>query len=152
MIKSAGILVYRYNKNVLEVLMCHFGGPYREHVDKGGWSIPKGEVDGNEKLLDCAKREFFEETNLKITTELKYLGSHKVSHRKLAIIFYTCCDYDLSHCKSNTFEIEYPKGSSKMQSFPEMDRFLWMDIKTAKEKIVPSQVYFLERLEDSLKK
>ena len=152
MIKSAGILVYRYNKNVLEVLMCPFGGPYREHVDQGGWSIPKGEVDGKEKLLDCAKREFFEETNLKITTELKYLGSHKVSHRKLAIIFYTCCDYDLSHCKSNTFEIEYPKGSSKMQSFPEMDRFLWMDIKTAKEKIVPSQVYFLERLEDSLKK
>ena len=152
MIKSAGVLVYRYNKNNLEVLMCHFGGPYREHVDKGGWSIPKGEVDGKEKLLDCAKREFFEETNLKITTELKYLGSHKVSHRKLAIIFYTCCDYDLSHCKSNTFEIEYPKGSSKMQSFPEMDRFLWMDIETAKEKIVPSQIYFLEKLEDSLKK
>ena len=68
MIKSAGVLVYRNNKNNLEVLMCHFGGPYRENVDIGGWSIPKGEVDRKEKLLDCAKREFFEETNLKITT------------------------------------------------------------------------------------
>ena len=132
--------------------MCHFGGPYRENVDIGGWSIPKGEVDKEEKLLDCAKREFFEETNLKITTELHYLGSHKVSHRKLAIIFYTCCDYDLANCKSNTFEIEYPKGSNKIQSFPEMDRFLWMDIETAKEKIVSSQVYFLEKLEEVLKK
>jgi len=152
MIKSAGVLVYRNNKNNLEVLMCHFGGPYREHIDIGGWSIPKGEVDRGEKLLDCAKREFFEETNLKVTTELQYLGSHKVSHRKLAVIFYTCCDYDLSNCKSNTFEIEYPKGSSKIQSFPEMNRFLWMDIDTAKEKIVPRQVYFLEKLEEILKK
>ena len=42
MIKSAGVLVYRNNKNNLEVLMCHFGGPYRENVDIGGWSIPKG--------------------------------------------------------------------------------------------------------------
>ena len=148
--KSAGILVYKLENNTPKVLLCHFGGPFWKGIDKGGWSIPKGELSEDEDILSAAKREFKEETNLSINEDLKYLGSKKVSHRKLAIIFYTLKDFDLSKCKSNTFKLEYPRDSGKYQDFPEMDKYEWMDISKAKEMIIPNQLYFICRLEDVL--
>lgn len=148
--KSAGILVYKIEDNVIKVLLSHFGGPFWEEIDKGGWSIPKGELFDGEDILTAAKREFNEETNLNINGELKYLGSKKVSHRKLAIIFYTMNDFDISKCKSNTFKIEYPRGSNNYCDFPEMDKYAWMDIPKAKEMIIENQLYFIKKLEGVL--
>lgn len=145
--KSAGILVYKI-EDELKVLLCHFGGPYWVNKDKGGWSIPKGEVNKKEKILETAKREFNEETNLEINTELKYLSSKKISNNKLVILFYTNSNFDLSKCKSNTFELEFPKNSGKIQIFPEMDQYKWMNISEAKEKIIKNQLYFLNKLEE----
>lgn len=150
--RSAGILVYKRENNQLKVLLCHFGGPYRENMDIGGWSLSKGEASFHESMIDAAKREFKEETNLEISTPLSYLGAKKTSHRKLVIMFYTEADFDLKNCRSNTFEMEFPKGSGKIQEFPEMDRYEWMDIDIAKEKIVESQLYFLNKLEEKLEK
>ena len=39
--RSAGILCYKFEDNNVKVLLCHFGGPYWENIDKGAWSIPK---------------------------------------------------------------------------------------------------------------
>ena len=116
--RSAGILAYKIEEGICKVLLCHFGGPYWEGIDKGAWSIPKGELNINENILTAAKREFNEETNLNIKGELKYLSSRKVSHRKLAIIFYLNEDFDLSNCSSNTFKLEWPKDSGKIKDFP----------------------------------
>lgn len=146
--KSAGILVYKKEKDILKVLLCHFGGPFWDDIDKGGWAIPKGELLDNENIITAAKREFKEETNLAVDGELKYLGSKKVSHKKLAIIFYLEKDFNLDNCKSNTFELEYPSGSGKICKFPEMDKYEWMEIAKAKEMILENQLYFLNRLED----
>ena len=95
-------------------------------------------------------KEFKEETNLSIDEELKYLGSKKVSHRKLVIIFYTLKDFDLSKCKSNTFRLECPRGSGKYNDFPEMDKYEWMDISKAKKMVLANQLYFICKLEDKL--
>lgn len=149
--KSAGILVYKIEDNIIKVLLCHFGGPYWQNTDIGGWSLSKGEVNKSEKIIDTAKREFEEETNLKINTSIDYLGSKKISRKKLAIMFYTKADFDLSDCKSNTFELEYPKGSGKKQTFPEMDKYEWMDIDKAKKKIIKNQLFFLNKLESKIK-
>lgn len=148
--KSAGILVYKIENNEPKVLLSHFGGPFWEGIDKGGWSIPKGELAKDENILDAAKREFKEETNLDLDVQLNYLGSKKVSHRKLAIIFYALKDFDLSKCKSNTFKLEYPSGSGKYCDFLEMDKYEWMDISKAKEMIIANQLYFIYKLEDIL--
>ncbi|MBR1376585.1 MAG: NUDIX domain-containing protein [Bacilli bacterium] len=148
--RSAGILVYKYEDNKIKVLLSHFGGPYWQGVDKGGWSIPKGEMENVEKAIDAAKREFNEETNLKISTNLDFLASRKVSNNKLVIMFYTNSDFDLKECKSNNFEMEFPKGSGKKCTFPEMDKYEWMDLNKAKEMIIESQLYFLDRLEENL--
>lgn len=148
--RSAGILAYKIEDNTLKVLLCHFGGPYWVNKDIGGWSIAKGEVSEGEEVIDAAKREFKEETDLDITTPINYLGTKKISNNKIAIIFYTNSDFDLSNCKSNTFDLEFPPNSGNIQTYPEMDKYEWMDINKAKEKIIKNQLYFLNKLETIL--
>jgi len=150
--RSAGILAYKVEDKFIKVLLCHFGGPYWENTDIGGWTFPKGEVNKKEKVLETAKREFMEETNLNIVTSINYLDTRKISRKKLLIMFYTNSDFNLANCKSNTFELELPKGSGNIQSFPEMDKYEWISIDDAKEKIIKNQLYFLDKLEQKLRK
>lgn len=59
---SAGILLYRLDEaGGVTVLVAHMGGPYWSSKGKGAWSIPKGEVEDGEGMLDAARREFREE-------------------------------------------------------------------------------------------
>ncbi len=67
---SAGILLYRHGRGVLEVLLVHPGGPFWANRDDGAWSIPKGEVDAGEEPLAAARREFTEETGIVAEGEL----------------------------------------------------------------------------------
>ncbi len=149
--KSAGILIYRYKNEKTEVLLCHMGGPYWKDVDNGGWSLPKGEVK-EEKVIKTAIREFFEETGFSIDEKsLTFLGSKKQKSNKLVIIFTAIGDYDISLAKSNTFLLTWPKGSKQMQEFPEMDKFAWIELTIAKEKILKGQRYFIDKLENYMK-
>jgi predicted NUDIX family NTP pyrophosphohydrolase len=59
-------------------------------------------------------------------------------------------DIDAGAIRSNTFSMEWPKGSGKTQSFPEVDRAGWFDLDSAKVKILKGQVGLLEQLERSL--
>jgi predicted NUDIX family NTP pyrophosphohydrolase len=147
--RSSGILVYRKINNKVEILLCHMGGPYFENKDK--WSLPKGE-HRNENSISAAIREFNEETSFKVKKEdLKFLGSHKQKNKKLVTIFYTEGNYDASKGFSNTFKKEWPKGSGRIKEFPEMDKYSWMTIEEAKEKILKGQVYFINKLDYILK-
>lgn len=148
--RSAGILTYKIENNEIKVLLCHFGGPYWENIDIGAWSIPKGETINNEKILNTARREFSEETNLTISTTIDYLTSRKVSKNKLVIMFYTNSDFNLNICKSNTFKLEYPKGSNQIHTYPEMDKYKWFTLKEAKNIIIKNQLYFINKLEEIL--
>ncbi len=62
---SAGLLMFRIHDGEVEVLLAHPGGPFFKNKDDGAWSIPKGEIDEGEDLLDAAQREFEEETGVK---------------------------------------------------------------------------------------
>lgn len=150
--KSAGVLVYKKEKNEIKVLLCHMGGPFWEENDLGGWCIPKGEIQ-NEKTIDTAIREFNEETGFIIEkTKLEFLASKKQLSRKLDVIFMATNDYDASKAFSNTFKREYPKGSGVICEFPEMDMADWIELQEAKKKILKGQRYFLEKLEQRIEK
>lgn len=150
--RSAGILIYRKNKEKIEVLLCHMGGPYWKDVEEGGWSLPKGEMRC-EKAVDTALREFNEETSFEIEKEkLSFLGSKRQPSRKFVIMFMAEGNYDSTKAYSNTFKKEWPKGSGKIEEFPEMDRAEWIEIEKAKNMILKGQVYFLTKLEQKLKK
>lgn len=150
--RSAGILVYKKENNKYFILLAHMGGPFFKEMDNQAWAIPKGEIEGRENVIECAKREFNEETNLKVSSNLNFLSAHKVSRKKLAIIFYCEENILIENFKSNTFKREYPKNSGIINEYPEMDNIKWIELNEAKEKIIPSQIFFLNRLEEKIKK
>lgn len=145
--KSVGILLYKKEDDKYYILLSHFGGPYWKNIDKGAWSLQKGLVENNEKILETAKREVSEETNIDITGSIEYLATKKVSNNKLVIMFMSYFDGDINDFKSNEFELEWPKYSGIIKKYPEMDKVKWFSIEEAKEYINKSQLFFINRFE-----
>lgn len=144
---SAGLLLYR-QQPVLEVFIAHMGGPYYEGRDIGVWSIPKGLVNEGEDLLTAACREFTEETGFKPSGPYQSLGLVTMKNGKVIHIWACEVPSDTKIVlESNTFELEWPKGSGNKQQFPEMDKGAWFSPPTAIEKLVPVQGEFIRRLE-----
>ncbi|MDR3681677.1 MAG: NUDIX domain-containing protein [Flavipsychrobacter sp.] len=143
--QSAGILVYRKHNNQLQVLLVHPGGPFFAKKDLGAWSIPKGEFT-TEDPLAAAIREFKEELGIDIAGNFEPLTSVKLKSGKMVHAWAIEVDLDISETKSNTFIIEWPPRSGKMQEFPEVDKVEWFTIADAKEKINATQIGFIEEL------
>jgi len=144
--KSAGILLYRLLKNKPEFFLVHPGGPFWTNKDAGAWTIPKGEYDINEEPLAAAIREFSEETGHIISGNFISLTAIIQKAGKQVDAWALEGDIDTTNIRSNSFNIEWPPKSGNWKSYPEIDRAEWFDIKTAKEKINPAQVAFLEEL------
>jgi predicted NUDIX family NTP pyrophosphohydrolase len=149
--QSAGILAYRFRGNTAEVLLAHPGGPFWQNKDAGVWSIPKGEFEPGEDAFTAARREWNEETNLRLSGNFIPLSPVRQKSGKTVLAWAVECDTDLSTFRSNTFETEWPPRSGKLQSFPEVDRVSWFTLEEAKEKINPGQVPLIEELESRLK-
>ena len=141
---SAGILAFRRIKR-LEVLLAHPGGPYWRKRDEGSWSIPKGVVESND-VLACARREFNEETGLVAAGDVLPLTPLRQKSGKIVHAFALEADFDLSGFTSNLFEMEWPPRSGRVQSFPEVDRIAWFGLATARKKILPGQLAFIDEL------
>ena len=145
--KSAGIILYRFKKDQLEILLVHPGGPFWAKKDLGAWSIPKGEFEEGEDPLDAAKREVEEETGMKVTGKFIALTPVKQKSGKLVLAWAAKGDFDPGELKSNTFEMEWPPKSGKKKMFPEVDKAEWFDTGQATEKIVEGQIPLIKELE-----
>ena len=143
---SAGILAFR-RKPALEVLLAHPGGPFWAKRDDGVWTIPKGLVEPGDDLVATARREFTEETNLTAKGELFALAPVNQKSGKVVHAFAVEADFELGAFSSNTFDIEWPPQSGKLQSFPEIDRIAYFALPTAKTKIIAYQLPLLLELE-----
>ena len=151
-VKSAGILVYRFKDGELQLLLVHPGGPFWRKKDEGAWSIPKGICEENEASIDAAKREFKEETGFDMDGEFLDLGEIKQPSGKIVHIWAVQGDLDTTKIRSNTFKLEWPKGSGRIREFPEIDRGEWFPLDIAKEKITKGQKAFLDRILEKLMK
>jgi predicted NUDIX family NTP pyrophosphohydrolase len=144
--RSAGILLYRRAPE-LEVLLVHPGGPFWAKKDLGAWSIPKGEHDEDEDARACAIREFTEETGgAPSPGELDDLGTVTQKAGKVVQAWALEGDLDPASIRSNTFSMQWPPRSGRMQEFPEVDRAEWFALDAARERINPAQAAFLDRL------
>ncbi len=132
------------------MLLAHPSGPF--WANKDSWTVPKGEPEAGESELDTAKREFHEETGLSLNYDqpLIDLGEHEQSSIKTNHIWAINADPDLGTFSSNTFELEWPPHSGNQQSFREIDKIAWFDLKNAKTKLFPKQRPFIDRLEVAL--
>ena len=144
--------MYRIHGGTLQVLLAHPGGPFFKNKDEGAWSIPKGEVEPGEDLLDTAKREFEEETG--ITPKGPFIALTPITQKGGKIVHAWAFedDCDPSAIVSNTFTIEWPPKSGQQMEFPEIDRADFFDVAAAKRKVKAAQVALIEELEGIAKR
>ena len=149
---AAGLLIFRRTNDGIEVLLAHPGGPIFTRRDAGHWTVPKGEPDGDEPLTDVARREFAEETGHPAPRgDLLDLGSIVQKGGKVVHAWALEGDLDPATADSNTFEMVWPPGSGRLQTFPEIDRVEWFDVDEAKRRVKPTQIPLIDRLVEHLR-
>lgn len=144
---SAGLLMYRIQDGKLQVLLAHPGGPLFQNKDDGVWTIPKGEIEPGEDMLEAAKREFEEETGITPTAPFIELTPIKQKGGKIVHAWAFKGDCDPSAVASNTFTMEWPPKSGRLMEFPEMDRADFFDVAAAGQKIKAAQMPLVEECE-----
>ena len=147
---SAGVALFRQRPAGVEVLLVHPGGPFWAKKDLGAWTIPKGLVDEGEDLLAAAKREFLEETGAAAEGAFLDLGAHKQPGGKTIVAWALEGDFDPAQLRSNTFTLEWPPRSGRMEEFPEVDRSAWFSLDEAMEKINKGQKPIVAALEAAI--
>ncbi len=117
--------MYRFCDGQLEVFLAHPGGPFFTHKDDGHWTLPKGEIEPGEDMLATAIREFKEEIGIDIPADAKFIELGSILQKGGKTVYgwgvEQSCKEPIT-CKSNFFSMEWPIGSGKFQSYPEVDR------------------------------
>lgn len=149
---SAGLLLYRPAAGAAtEVLIGHMGGPFWAKKDARAWSIPKGEYTDGESPREAAVREFTEELGIAPPPgEFVELGMSRASGGKVITVYGLEGDLDLGAVVPGTFSMEWPPRSGRTAEFPEIDRVMWAPFDVARDKLVASQVVFVDRLAEHL--
>jgi predicted NUDIX family NTP pyrophosphohydrolase len=151
--RSAGIIPYRVRPDGgIEVLLVHPGGPFWSGKDQQAWSVAKGEYAEDEPAEHAAEREFAEELGRPAPPGPRVdLGEvRQRSGKQVRVWAVEVDDFAVSDLVSNTFEMEWPPRSGRLQSFPEVDRAEWMSLEAARDRLVRGQVEFLDRLVASI--
>lgn len=148
--KSAGLLLFKRKEGKLCYFLVHPGGPFWKNKDEGAWSVPKGEPEGEEELLQRAIIEFEEETGQSVTGEFIELKPVKQKGGKMVYAWALEQDIETSGLKSNTIMIDWPPRSGKKMEIPEVDRWEWFGAEEACKKINPAQAEFIVQLEKLL--
>jgi predicted NUDIX family NTP pyrophosphohydrolase len=148
---SAGLLLYRIADDGIEVLLGHPGGPFWARKDDGAWSIPKGEYTTEEDPWSAARREFREEIGFDAPDGPRLdLPPVKQAGGKVVTAFAVQGDLDVTDSVSNTFELEWPKGSGRVKEYPEVDRVAWLPVEAARVKLLKGQLPLLDSLLEHL--
>jgi predicted NUDIX family NTP pyrophosphohydrolase len=146
-VRSAALLLFR-RREQLDVWIAHMGGPFWARKDDGAWSIPKGIVEspdlGDE--LAAARREFAEEIGTP-PPDIPYvpLGEFRTSGKTI-VVFAGESEFDPAEVRSNSFTLEWPPRSGRMQSFPEIDDARWFSLEEARRKLTAGQRPVLDAL------
>lgn len=147
---SAGLLLFRRGAAGVEVFLAHPGGPFWAGRDEGAWTIPKGLVEEGEEPLAAARREFREETGIEPGEPFLPLGSIRQKAGKTVHAWAWEGDADPDAARSNTMRTEWPRGSGRWITFPEVDRCAWFDPAAARTRINAAQADLIDRLEELL--
>ncbi|MQT11586.1 NUDIX domain-containing protein [Segnochrobactrum spirostomi] len=147
---SAGILMFRRQSGVIEVLLAHPGGPFWRSKDRGAWMIIKGGPEPGETAEAAARREWQEETGRPAEGPLAPLGEIRQRGGKRVEAFALEGAFDPAGLTSNTFELEWPPRSGRTATFPEIDAVRWFPLDEAAEMILVSQRPLLDRLAELL--
>lgn len=146
--RSAGVLLYRRTGEGIEVLLVHPGGPFWRNRDTGSWQIPKGLIEPDEEPAAAARREAEEELGLKLAGDPRRLATIRQKGGKFVEAFALEQDIDPAAVSSNTFMLEWPPRSGRMEAFAEIDAARWFPLAAAGEAMLESQQPLLEALRE----
>jgi predicted NUDIX family NTP pyrophosphohydrolase len=127
-------------------LLVHPGGPFWKNKEAGAWSIPKGQLAEGEDALAAARREFEEELGFAPEGSFIELQPIKQKGGKVVRAWAFEGDCEPAQINSNTFQMEWPPRSGRMQEFPEVDRAQFFSLEEGRERINGAQVAFLEEV------
>jgi len=145
--------VYRVIDGVPEVLIGHPGGPFWARKDEGAWTIPKGEYDDAEDPWDAARREFTEEVGLPVPDGPRIdFAPLRQPSGKVVTVYAVEADLDVRDAVSNTFTLEWPKGSGTFREYPELDRVAWFSVVDARAKLLKGQRPLMDSLIQALER
>jgi len=103
------------------------------------WGIPKGLIHSGEDPLEAARREFEEETGFAVDGQFLPIGEVQQKSGKIVRAWAVRGDLDADKIRSNEFEVEWPPGSGRKRSYPEIDRGAWYGLDEASRRIRPDQ-------------
>lgn len=133
----------------LELLLVHPGGPFWARRDEAAWSIPKGEIDTDEAPLAAALREFREELGIDPPqSSPSDLGHIRQAGGKVVVAWAVPGSVDATALRSSEVALEWPRGSGRTITFPEVDRAEWCTPELARHRLVKGQIPFVDRLVD----
>ncbi|WP_255768681.1 NUDIX domain-containing protein [Pseudarthrobacter sulfonivorans] len=152
-VRSAGILLYRHGPGGgLELWIGHMGGPFWAGKKSHSWSLPKGEYQADEDPLAAARREFTEEIGTPPpAADYALLGEFRQpSGKRITVFTAAAADFQPEEIVSNTFPLEWPRGSGTVREFPEIDDARWVTEADARDKLVKGQLPVLDALVQGL--
>jgi predicted NUDIX family NTP pyrophosphohydrolase len=149
--RSAGILLFRTSGDgETQVWLGHMGGPFWRRRPRA-WSIPKGLLEPGEDERAAALREFAEEIGEPApAVEYLRLGEFRQPSGKVVIAYAGEADFAPAEVRSNTFSLEWPRGSGVLREYPEIDDGRWFALAEAREVLVAGQLPMLAALEATL--
>jgi|SRR5581483_10483603 len=146
----AGVMVL--NRDGLAFIGRRLGGP--EHVDETHeWQMPQGGIDEGEDALKAAKRELYEETNIKSVEKIgeiaewlvydipreivgqAWKGQYRGQKQKWFALRFTGKDKEI--------DIRHPGGGKHK---PEFVEWRWAEVETLPRLIIPFKRKVYERV------
>jgi predicted NUDIX family NTP pyrophosphohydrolase len=145
---SAGILPWRRGEAGLELFLARMGGPFWANRVEGAWSIVKGELAADEEPVAAALREFAEETGLPLAGPLLPLAPIRQAGGKQVLAYaIEAPDLDPTAVRSNTYTVEWPRGSGRYRRYPEVERAAWLAPAEARRLLVKAQAALVDEIE-----
>lgn len=138
--------MYRRRPHGVEVFIVHPGGPFFRYRDDGVWTIPKGIIEEGEAPEDAAQREFHEETGFTPAGPFTPLTPVRQKGGKLVMAWAFEGEGDPAAITCNTFAMEWPPRSGRIQRYPEVDRAGFFTPAQARIKLNPAQAAFVDEL------
>lgn len=119
---SAGGVVWRRNGDGVEIVMVR-------PAKKDAWTLPKGQPNPGETMIETAARETREETGLEVAAgapvgDISYVFSWRETPGKLPVRIFKKVHYFLME----------PRGGSLDAHDHEMDEARWFDIEEAEHR------------------
>ena len=145
--------MFRVVEGEVQCFLAHPGGPDEVGIHAGAWSIPKGETEPGESLMQTALREFHEEVGLKVEATVFFdLGWIQQKSAKVVHAWAFEGSWEAHRkLKSFSFEMEWPPESGRIRSFTEVDQVEFFPLAEARRKIKYTQRPFIDRLEKILR-